>query len=485
VYLLNKSIFMASLNRTLINTIATFLGRVSGQIFGLILGVLLARYLGPENYGKYSFVVSFCYIFVVISNFGMNDLYVRDISADRKLASKYLGASLIIKSFIVILSIATIFLTLKLLGYSIEMVLYAMIFSVHLFFITQINTITSIFTSYEKMEYNAYITIINGATGLLLVTAFIFLDQSLSHILFSRVATWFFGLIVGFYFINRVIGRPDFKINLSFLANIAKRAFPFLTIGLIHILYFKVDIIMLSKIKGDLYVGYYTPAANDLFLGLFIIPGTISTVVYPIFSRQYNESLEKMSASINFTTKILAILGVAISVGTFLLADKIIYLFFGPKYGNSVIILQIMSLAISFAFVRDPFGFGIASVGKEKFLMWMNAFFLVLNIILNAILIPLYSHVGAAITTVICIFLSLFLGFYVLKQEVKGIFLFRDFLKPIIAGSVMGCVVFMLREYHVLFTICVGALVYGVSILMIKTFDESEMVILKSLVRRK
>ena len=167
--------------------------------------------------------------------------------------------------------------------------------------------------------------------------------------------------------------------------------------------------------KGALHVGWYTAAANDLFFGLFIIPAAISTITYPIFSKQYKEDIDRLCNSSNFTIKILTILGVPISVGTFILSPQIIHAIFGSQYENSITVLRIFSVAISFAFVRDPLGFALAAIGKVKILMWLNIFFLALNIILNLILFPPYSEIGVGIAPVICILLSLPMTYYILK----------------------------------------------------------------------
>ena len=100
------------INRTLINITAVLFGRVATQLFGVIIGIILARYLGPENYGKYSFAISMCFIFMVFANFGMNDLFVRDIAADKSLTPKYLGASLIVKTLFASISIVMLYIIL-------------------------------------------------------------------------------------------------------------------------------------------------------------------------------------------------------------------------------------------------------------------------------------------------------------------------------------------------------------------------------------
>jgi len=466
--------------QTLINIAAIFSGRVVGKLLAMIIGIILARYLGPENYGKYSFATSICFIFMVFSDFGMDDLLVRDISADRSMADRSFGASLVVKTFMAVVSIALLWFTLSLMHYSKEMIIYSMVFAIHIIFIVQINTINSIFRANERMEYSACIIIINGILGLSFISCLVYLNQSLLFIIFSRVVVFSLSFLISLYLITKVITRPNFNFNVSFLIEIAKKSFPFLTIGLINTLTLKFDILMLSKMKGEVYVGYYAAAANDLFFSLFIIPGTVTTVVYPIFSRQYRNAKNNLRESINFTIKLLTIIGVPLCIGAFILADQIIYFLFGPQYQNSIIVLRIIAFAISFMFIREPFGFGIAAIGKEKMLMWMNFLSLVLNIMLNIILIPLYSHVGAAITSVGCIILTCFLSFYYLNKTIQGIKLISNFYKPIISGIIMGGMVFLLRNnLHVLVNICVGAIVYSFSILLFRTFSESELKMLK------
>lgn len=471
------------LNRTIINTIAVFSGSVAMQFFGLVMGIILARYLGPEHYGEYSFAISVCYIFKVFTDFGMNDLFVRDIAADKQLTSKYLGVSLIAKTLFALISICILYLFMRLSGYSEKMITYALIFSFHIFFVAQLSTIDSIFQAHEKMENNAYLSIITGSLGLIFILLLVYNNESLTYIIVSRVLVFFISFLIGIYMVGKIISWPSINFGFDFLVSVVKKASMFLTIGLIHTLYLKVDIIMLSKIKGESYVGYYTPAANDLFFGLFIIPGTIATVVYPIFARHYRESFERMRESVNFSVKLLLLIGIPISVGTFILANKIILFIFGDQYQHSVVVLQVMAIAISFMFVREPLGFAIASIGKEHLLMWLNAFFLVMNIILNLFLIPFYAHVGAAATSVVCIIFSLFLAYYILSHQLKGgLILFSAACRPAVAALIMGVVVYLLRDsLHVILTICVGAIVYATTVMLLKPFSRDELQMLKSI----
>ena len=468
-----------SFSRPIKNLLAVFAGRILTKLFGLFTAMILARYLGPEDYGKYAFIITFGFIFTVISDFGLNDLFVRDIAKNHKVVSKYLALGLIVKPIFSIIGIISLITAVYLMGYSQEILLSSIVYSMHIIFLTLTNSFAAIFRAYEKMGFASLISLIGAFISLLFIIVLVYFEGTLLQVLLLKVVAFFIGSLIGLILLLKFIAKPDFSIDFTFIKNHLVKALPFLTIGLIHALYFNVDIIMLSKMQGDIYVGWYTPAATDLFFGILIIPSTITTVIYPMFSRHYKESAVKLLHSLNFTLKILILLGVPISVGSYILAPEIIYLIFGEKYIESIPVLQIIAFAIILTFIKEPFSYGMAAVGKEKQLMWLNIVSLALNITLNLILIPIYAHLGAALTTVACIFLFLLLDYYYLNKVVKGIKIIKNIYKPVIAASAMGLIIYNLKEYNLFLIILVGALIYFISLFLLKAFDSNELIILK------
>lgn len=475
---------MIAINRILKNLSAVFFGDLFVKFSGMAIAIILARYLGPEDYGKYSFVIAGVFIFMVFSDFGLNDLIIRDVARNHNLAPQYFISSLISKTILSCLSIIFLILYVYLMGYSEEIILYTIVFSASILFIVLMNSITSIFKAFEQMGYVLLISIISSAVLLVFIVSLVYFNGSLLQIIFFRVLALLIGFIAGFIILTKKIIKFKFSIDLSFIRRLLANAFPFLTNGIIHVLYLNTDIILLSKMKGALHVGWYTAAANDLFFGLFIIPAAISTITYPIFSKQYKEDIDRLCNSSNFTIKILTILGVPISVGTFILSPQIIHAIFGSQYENSITVLRIFSVAISFAFVRDPLGFALAAIGKVKILMWLNIFFLALNIILNLILIPSYAEIGAAIASVICILLSLPMTYYILKSRINNLSMIKNYFKPILAALIMGSVVYALNGYNLIAVIFIGAIIYGAAIFILGTFNPPELLILKNLIKR-
>lgn len=475
---------MITIHRAIKNIIAILTGDISSKILAAVTTIILARYLGPEDYGKYCSVFSFVYIFIVIADFGLNDLIIRDVARNNSLARQYLATSIIIKIIFSFASMMLLILSVHIMGYSQEIILYVAVLSTAIIFITFCNSISSIFKALERMQYSSLILVINSLFFLVFIAALAYFKGTLLQIFILRVMALCFGSVIGFILIVKLIAKPDFAISRTDIKIMTASAFPFLAVGLIHAVYFNLDIIMLSKMKGPVYVGWFAPAANDLFFSLFIIPAAISTVTYPIFSRHYDESVEKFRESFNFTLKILAVLGVAIGFGTFVLAPEIIYFIFGLKYENSIIILQIIAIAIPFAFIRDSLGYGWAAIGKVKTLMWLNIVGLGLNAVLNLILIPFYAHIGAAVASVVCIFMSFLFSYYLLNREVNHLNILTIFIKPVIAALIMCLAICLFNSLHVLIVIGMGAVVYFISLLTLKTFSGSEITLLKKSIKR-
>src|SRR3989338_11593442 len=86
---------------------ANFLSLMGSQVISRVLQLIifayLARVLGKDNFAVFSFGLAFSLILVIIADFVLSTLLVREISLNKKEASKYLYNSIIIKSLLSII----------------------------------------------------------------------------------------------------------------------------------------------------------------------------------------------------------------------------------------------------------------------------------------------------------------------------------------------------------------------------------------------
>src|SRR3989338_1273769 len=121
------------------------------------------------------------------------------------------------------------------------------------------------------------------------------------------------------------------------------------------------------------------------------------------------------------------------TIGIFLLSERFILLFFGNEFYNSIIILKILAVALLFMFILRPFSRTLIVINKQKLNASIVFSIMILNIILNLILIPIFSYVGAAITILICEMVFFFSTYYYAAKHEYRVPL-KITIKPILAA---------------------------------------------------
>lgn len=82
------------------------LGKVVTLLGGLFVGILVARYLGPEQYGLMNYVISYVSIFQILASFGFDDIEIREESKYNGFRDKIIGTAFLLK---LVLAVITIF----------------------------------------------------------------------------------------------------------------------------------------------------------------------------------------------------------------------------------------------------------------------------------------------------------------------------------------------------------------------------------------
>ena len=93
------------------NVIWAVIGKVVTLLGGLLVGIFVARYLGPEQYGLMSYVISYVAIFQVIASFGMDNIEIREESKIPEQKDKIIGTAFTLKIGFALLTILIITIT--------------------------------------------------------------------------------------------------------------------------------------------------------------------------------------------------------------------------------------------------------------------------------------------------------------------------------------------------------------------------------------
>jgi len=240
---------------------------------------------------------------------------------------------------------------------------------------------------------------------------------------------------------------------------------------------------MLSVLKGDAAVGIYNAAYNPL-LALGVIPSVFIAALYPVMSRYFVSSKDSLETFTGLSSKYMAILSFPVAMGCFVLADRFIELFYLDQFSASIIAFQILAFFIPLRFVSSITGTLLTSMNRQSIRTVSVGLSALFNIVLNAVMIPYLSYIGASIATVLSEVFLYFVFIYFINKHYKKLELHRHFMKPLVASLLMGGFLFYFKDFNLFLLILLAGLVYFGILLLLRTFTQEDKDIFKQVVKR-
>ena len=439
-----------------------------------------ARYLGAEGFGILSFALAFTGIFGVFSDLGLSTLTVREVARDKSLAGKYLGNIAVMKIILVVITFGLIALTINLLGYPEQTIKVVYLVALSVIFGAFSGMFNSTFQAYEKMEYQSIGHILSSI--LMLAGALFAISEGFSVVGFASIYFIVSAVVLMCSFVVCVwkFVLPKIEVDWSFWKPTIKQALPFGLSGIFITIYYWIDSVMLSLMQGNEVVGWYS-SAYRLIAILIFIPSIINITVFPSMSRFHISSESSLRLMCEKYLKFMLVIGIPIGVGTTLLADRIILLIFGIGYIQSIIALQILIWATVFTFANAAFVRLFQSIDKQVFVTKITGISMVVNIILNLLLIPKFSYIGASVATVITEFTVVTLVFvfaYKIGYGIRSKQLGEIVSKVIITSLIMGIFIWYFMSLNLLMLVPLATLLYFGMLYMIRGIDKDDIQLL-------
>ena len=465
------------------NSLFLLSGQLISLVFGFFYFIYMANYLGAEDLGILSAALSFTAIIGLLGELGLSVLTTREVSRNKYLASKYIGNISLIKVFLAIITLAVSIIMVNILNYSEQMKEVVYIITIYTILTNFTQTFTSIFQAFERFDYQSIGMTLNSSLMLIGIFFAIWQDLDLIYFAFVYLLASLILFLYSFILCLWKLTIPSFKIDWTFWKQTISESIPFWLNSVFIIIYFKIDMVMLSIINGDVVVGWYA-ASYRLIDALSVLPAVFMSVMFPIFSKFHISSKDFLEFSFKKSFKLLVIIAIPIGIGTTILAEKIILLIYNAQYIPSVIALQILIWASVLSFINYTPSTYLSSTNKQRTLMIFTFLGAFLNIILNYILIPLFSYKGAAVATV---FTELFVGlliFYSLHKVQNLSFISNFIFKSLIAGCFMGVFLLIFRDYSLILLILFAAALYFIILYVINGFEKDDIDLLNEVLRR-
>lgn len=221
-------------------------------------------------------------------------------------------------------------------------------------------------------------------------------------------------------------------------------AWPFGLSAIFVTAYGKAGVLILSYLVSDAQVGAFS-AAFSLMRMMFFIPTVVAQSILPYMYQYSTNAPRKLCQMADRYLRWMLVLALPLSVGTYLLSQEINDLVFGEGF-DAALPLSILAWFVIFRFSTAPAGYLLTAVGKQNVRTAVQGIAAIANIAVNLILIPYFGGAGAAIAILVSEVL-LFLGSYVMAwRHAFRLRVEKVILLPLLATSVMGILVWQLRD---------------------------------------
>lgn len=454
------------------NTFWLATASVINKFLKFVLFVYVARILGATEYGKFTFALAFIGLFTIFADIGLSQIITREFAREKEKEREF-SAILSLKIFLslgtlILILVGSFFITPDPLIQKVIWIL-ALCILIESFF----STIFAFLQARQKMEYQSLAsmleTLLTVGAGLFILFYFPSVQNLSYSYLFAASITLIFILI----FFHFKIQRLFLSLNKSIWQRFLSMSWPLALAGVAGVIFNQTDSVMLGYFGQITQTGWYNAAYR--VIGVTLIPtGLIATSFFPVLSKYFKESKEKLQKIWDYYMELMIFLAIPLTIGGIVLAPKIIDFIYGQDYTSAVLAFQILIIMAGIAFLNTPFYDLMIVSNQQAKIFWISLSGAIINVILNLILIPKFSLYGAAVATIIT---QLLIFFLLVKLTLKftsiapfDLRLLLSFIGVALSSLTMYFVISQSPIYHlhILFSILIGAIAYFATLFGLK-----------------
>lgn len=436
------------------------------------LGILAARYLGDSEFGRYSFAAAFVAIFQLLPDFGVSYACSIDIARDRSRTTHVVGDMLgtqLIMSVLTFLVIAALALTVPPQDQWI----------VHLSALTMILrtvklTLRWLLKSHERFELEAISVVtmrllLVGAGWYLLAAGYGLAGFVWVNLIVQAIETAITAVLVQKAIVPLM---PRFPAAQAW--SLLKRGFPFALMYSLVYLFFQINTVILAYARDDAEVGWFS-APYKIVEGLVFIPSTISYGLLPTFSALRLTDIPRLAGLYRRASKYLVMVALPMGVFVQLESDRLIRLVFGDGYARSARVFEVLVWSCLFMFLSHLGSTLMGCIDRQWAIIRIAGVVVVLNIVVNLYASPAYGATGAAAASLVteAAFATAIAAY--LWRIGLPLTPLRWLLGPLLSLVPFLGVTILTRQTHVLVQGTAACAVYGLSLLLTRSFDREEL----------
>lgn len=446
------------------NTVAIGVTRIGGALIDGVTFILVARYFGPAEYGRYLSLLAFLNLIDATAEMTLTDVTVREISKDPERTGTWLAASTALRlilagiGFLAYLAYIYIGPTARTPGLLATAWIASLVLPVG-----ALRMPITVFRAQMKMHFELAVILISRLVNLALFIGLIRYHRPLYHFF---LATFFSRLLLAILVWGAVLAwlRVIPRFQLATFRTLIGESLPMGLAGFFVAVQLKVDILMVASISGPAAAGLYGVVAQLPEYSL-LIPSIITTPLFPILAKSLGPANRERFQQIyqDVFDRVAAVVTPIAVVALVMPRESIIFLF-GKRFSDAALVLPLLVLSIVFMWLVQVVALAALAAGLQRDFVWIQAICVAIYLLLDWILIPRWGISGAATARLVGTMIAPLLTYQLVESRLGFTLKTRSLRRFTLAGLAMAVAVILFRRFPLQFTASVGTLVYGAAL---------------------
>jgi O-antigen/teichoic acid export membrane protein len=441
------------------NTAVQVAGKGAVLALAAVSIAVLTRYLGPDDYGKFTLALMYMQLFGVMADVGLYTTVVRDISKEPSRTEELVGNAMALRLSLSVVVIALASAVSLLLPYDPDVRVAIVLAGGPLLLGMLTSSFVTVLQARLRMGRAVVAEVIGRAGSLALIALVAVLDLGFYAVMGTAAAGALLTLAVTWR-LTRGLVQVRLRADRAVWRALLGASIPLGLALAINEIYFRADTLIISLYEPYEQVGQYTLAYR--ILEFTIAMGAVFlTTVFPVLAAEVTRDEARARRTVQGSVELFVILGAPLVAGGLVLAPDIVELAGGSDFADAAEPLQILLVAGALSWVNGVFGYALIAKGRQASALWLNLAGLVFNVGLNLLLIPRYGIVIAAVVTVASELLIL-AGSYPLMRRHFSFFPWpRTLPAALLCAALMGGLLWLLRDGPLPVLLVLGTAVYA------------------------
>ena len=443
---------------------------------------LIAKTLGKEAFGAYSLVVASVGMASLLVDFGISKIAVRELSRRLDEADDFFGALLLLRgglAAVTFLGIVGVSLAIQIdpaLRHGLYV--YALAEVLHLFS----NGYFVLFKAFERMEYEALMIFVDQGVYLGLLAVLLGNGYGLLSVFYAHLIAVTVKLAAGSLVAFSKFVTPVLRVDPPLWGRLLRESLPVGVTVLLDNVSQRIDILILGIFRSRGEVGGFA-GAYRLIDATLIVSVVFTNAIFPILSRLAAGGAASLRVPVEQALKLLVCLGLPLTVVFVVIPHRIVALIFDASFSQSVVTFRLLGGLVVLLYISTLLNSTLISLNRQGLYTVAATVALVVNVLLDFALIPLFGYVGASVATIVAQVILLAMALLFVVRQVGAMALHRLLPEAFLSAAAMGAVLYALQTQWLPILLLAGGSTYVATLLLMRTFKVEEVAMIREAVR--